>query len=57
MQILRNAGKCKQTSENASTLVQVRDVMNYMPQLKYMLRNEGCGAPSEEVPPKRPRLS
>nr|CAD7567988.1 unnamed protein product [Timema californicum] len=36
MQILQDAGKCKSTSD-VLPLIQVRDVMQYMPQLKYML--------------------
>lgn len=38
MQVLRNSGKCKSSStDNSVALVQIRDVMQYMPQLKYML--------------------
>nr|CAD7397069.1 unnamed protein product [Timema poppensis] len=36
MQILQDAGKCKSTND-VLPLIQVRDVMQYMPQLKYML--------------------
>ncbi|XP_071447290.1 uncharacterized protein [Hetaerina americana] len=35
MQVLRSSGKC-QSSSDILPLVQVRDVMEYMPQLKYM---------------------
>ncbi|KAG8224110.1 hypothetical protein J437_LFUL001804 [Ladona fulva] len=52
MQVLRSSGKCRSTNE-ILPLVQVRDVMQYMPQLKYML---GRGNPDESLS-KRQRTS
>lgn len=53
MSILRDSGKCQSTQEMLP-LVQVRDVMQYMPQIKYIVR--GMSA-SEENPSKRQRTS
>ncbi|CAG5059102.1 unnamed protein product [Parnassius apollo] len=41
LQVLRNSGKCKSAAagENGLALVQIRDVMQRMPQFKYMLRS------------------
>ncbi|XP_013183800.1 uncharacterized protein LOC106129698 [Amyelois transitella] len=41
LQVLRNSGKCKSAAagENGMALVQIRDVMQHMPQFKYMLRS------------------
>ncbi|XP_072938412.1 uncharacterized protein [Epargyreus clarus] len=41
LQVLRNSGKCKSAAagENGLALVQIRDVMQHMPQFKYMLRS------------------
>ncbi|XP_026325375.1 uncharacterized protein LOC113234290 [Hyposmocoma kahamanoa] len=48
LQVLRNSGKCKSAAagENGLALVQIRDVMQHMPQFKYMLRST-----SDDTPP------
>ncbi|XP_061720140.1 uncharacterized protein LOC133527244 [Cydia pomonella] len=53
LQVLRNSGKCKSAAagENGMALVQIRDVMQHMPQFKYMLRS---GLAADE-PPHAPR--
>lgn len=62
MQVLRSSGKCKSTStDNSVALVQIRDVMQYMPQLKYMLSRavtvSGVGESDGGVSAKRARAS
>ncbi|XP_032514352.1 uncharacterized protein LOC116767920 [Danaus plexippus] len=54
LQVLRNSGKCKTAAagENSMALVQIRDVMQHMPQIKYMLRS-GL-ANDEPLQPPRP---
>ncbi|CAK1542357.1 unnamed protein product [Leptosia nina] len=54
LQVLRNSGKCKSAAagENGMALVQIRDVMQHMPQFKYMLRS---GLASDEPPHQPPR--
>ncbi|KAJ2949573.1 hypothetical protein O0L34_g15491 [Tuta absoluta] len=54
LQVLRNSGKCKSAAagENGLALVQIRDVMQHMPQFKYMLRS---GAGDEQPAPPAPR--
>ncbi|KAJ9601518.1 hypothetical protein L9F63_000357, partial [Diploptera punctata] len=53
MGILRDSGKC-QGLNDILPLVQVRDVMQYMPQMKYMFSRMSGG---EENPSKRQRTS
>ncbi|CAH2982288.1 unnamed protein product [Chilo suppressalis] len=52
LQVLRNSGKCKSAAagENGLALVQIRDVMQHMPQLKYMLRS----GLADDAPAPRP---
>ncbi|XP_022129348.2 uncharacterized protein LOC111003250 [Pieris rapae] len=54
LQVLRNSGKCKSAAagENGMALVQIRDVMQHMPQFKYMLRS---GLAADEPPHQPPR--
>lgn len=54
LQVLRNSGKCKSAAagENGMALVQIRDVMQHMPQLKYMVRS---GLAADEQPHAAPR--
>ncbi|XP_073960466.1 uncharacterized protein [Choristoneura fumiferana] len=53
LQVLRNSGKCKSAAagENGLALVQIRDVMQHMPQFKYMLRS-GLAADEPHAPPR-----
>lgn len=53
LQVLRNSGKCKSAAagENGLALVQIRDVMQHMPQFKYMLRS-GLAADEPLAPPR-----
>lgn len=53
MNILRESGKCQGVND-ILPLVQVRDVMQYMPQMKYMFSRMNSG---EENPSKRQRTS
>ncbi|KAK7790207.1 hypothetical protein R5R35_013172 [Gryllus longicercus] len=53
MTILRDSGKCQSTQEMLP-LVQVKDIMQYMPQIKYIVKS--MSAP-EENPSKRQRTS
>lgn len=53
MQILKDSGKC-QTVNDVVPLVQVHDVLKYMPQIKYMLGNMSGGS---EPLAKRQRTS
>lgn len=53
MQILRENQKCKSTNEIVP-LIQLRDVLQYMPQLKYMLERPHC---NNEPSNKRQRTS
>ena len=53
MQILKDAQKCASVND-ALPLVQVKDVMQYMPQMKYMFAPRRG---SEEPPPKMKRTS
>lgn len=41
LQVLRMSGKCKSAAagENGMALVQIRDVIQHMPQFKYMMRS------------------
>lgn len=52
MQILRESGKCNDSNDNLP-LVQVHDVIKFMPQMKYMLGN----LPNEQPLSKRQRTS
>ncbi|XP_049871399.1 uncharacterized protein LOC126370541 [Pectinophora gossypiella] len=55
LQVLRNSGKCKSAAagENGLALVQIRDVMQHMPQFKYMLRSgAGDDAPHQPHAPR-----
>ncbi|KAL0870339.1 hypothetical protein ABMA27_005355 [Loxostege sticticalis] len=54
LQVLRNSGKCKSAAagENGMALVQIRDVMQHMPQFKYMLRS---GLAADDAPHQPPR--
>jgi hypothetical protein len=54
MNILRESGKC-QSVNDILPLVQVRDVMQFMPQMKYMFSRMNAGG--EENPSKRQRTS
>ncbi|CAH2049575.1 unnamed protein product, partial [Iphiclides podalirius] len=56
LQVLRNSGKCKSAAagENGMALVQIRDVMQHMPQFKYMLRS-GLAADEPHAPHQAPR--
>jgi hypothetical protein len=54
MNILRESGKC-QSINDILPLVQVRDVMQFMPQMKYMFSR--MNAVGEENPSKRQRTS
>ncbi|PNF34901.1 hypothetical protein B7P43_G01413 [Cryptotermes secundus] len=54
MNILRDSGKC-QSVNDILPLVQVRDVMQYMPQMNYMFSRMNAGG--EENPSKRQRTS
>jgi hypothetical protein len=54
MNILRESGKC-QSINDVLPLVQVRDVMQFMPQMKYMFSRMNAGG--EENPSKRQRTS
>ncbi|XP_028164058.1 uncharacterized protein LOC114355413 isoform X2 [Ostrinia furnacalis] len=56
LQVLRNSGKCKSAAagENGMALVQIRDVMQHMPQFKYMLRS-GLAADDSPLAPLAPR--
>lgn len=51
--MLRNSGKCKTAAagENGMALVQIRDVMQHMPQFKYMLRS-GLDEHAPQHPPR-----
>ncbi|XP_041980591.1 uncharacterized protein LOC121734189 [Aricia agestis] len=53
LQVLRNSGKCKSAAagENGMALVQIRDVLQHMPQFKYMLRS----GPAADEPTHPPR--
>ena len=53
MMILKEAGKCSSTSD-ALPLVQVKDVLQFMPQMKYMFASRRS---SEEPPHKMKRTS
>lgn len=55
MQILKEAGKC-QSSSDVVPLVQVKDVMQYMPQMKYMFTPRRASS-AEEPPAKMKRTS
>ncbi|KAK0177533.1 hypothetical protein PV328_001577 [Microctonus aethiopoides] len=55
MKILMEAGKCSSMNEELP-LIQVRSIMKYMPQMKYMFRNMAIPVPahsSEEHPSKK----
>ncbi|XP_026289035.1 uncharacterized protein LOC113214011 isoform X2 [Frankliniella occidentalis] len=56
MQMLKEAGKCSSTSDNLP-LVQVKDVLQYMPQMKYMFTPRRAAAPGGEPPAKMKRTS
>lgn len=53
LQVLRNSGKCKSAAagDNNMALVQIRDVMQHMPQFKYMMRS-GLGDEAPHQPPR-----
>ena len=53
-EVLRNEGKC--TQFDPVPLVLVKDVMNYMPQMKYMFNNL-TAASANEPASKRLRVS
>lgn len=53
MQVLLESGKCQSVNETIP-LVQVRSVIDFMPQLKYML---GGGMLQSDMGSKRPRNS
>jgi hypothetical protein len=55
MNILRDSGKCQNVND-VLPLVQVRDVMQFMPQMKYMFSRMNA-ASGEENPSKRQRTS
>ncbi|XP_034240912.1 uncharacterized protein LOC117645103 isoform X2 [Thrips palmi] len=55
MAILKEAGKCQSTSD-VVPLVQVKDVMQYMPQMKYMFTPRRVSS-AEEPPAKMKRTS
>lgn len=57
MQMLMEAGKCSSINEELP-LIQVRSIMKYMPQMKYMFNPRNIGIPtiahsSEEHPAKK----
>ncbi|XP_063990738.1 uncharacterized protein LOC135169573 isoform X2 [Diachasmimorpha longicaudata] len=55
MKKLMEAGKCTSMNEELP-LIQVRNIIKYMPQMKYMFRSMGMPTPahsSEEHPPKK----
>ncbi|KAL4709479.1 hypothetical protein ACJJTC_012816 [Scirpophaga incertulas] len=54
LQVLRNSGKCKSAAagENGLALVQIRDVMQHMPQFKYMLRSAADEPARAALPPQ-----
>ena len=52
-EVLRNEGKCSQF--DPAPLVLVKDVMNYMPQMKYMFNN--LAATATEPASKRLKVS
>lgn len=52
MQILKEAGKCQSTNDLVP-LVQVKDVMQYMPQMKYMFTHPQRRTSSAEEPPAK----
>ena len=52
-EILRGEGKCNQF--DPVPLVLVKDIMNYMPQMKYMFNNIAAG--TEQPSSKRTRVS
>lgn len=52
MSMLKEAGKCQSTSDNLP-LVQVKDVMQYMPQMRYMFATPRRAAGPEAEPPAK----
>lgn len=56
MAILRDAGKCHSANDNLP-LVQVKDVMQYMPQMRYMFTPRRAAGPEAEPPAKMKRTS
>ncbi|KAK3910587.1 Protein transport protein Sec31A [Frankliniella fusca] len=56
MQMLKEAGKCTSTSD-ILPLVQVKDVMQFMPQMKYMFTSRRPAGPHGEPPAKMKRTS
>ncbi|XP_047003144.1 uncharacterized protein LOC124621766 isoform X1 [Schistocerca americana] len=56
MMILREAGKC-QSVNDILPLVHLRDVIQYMPQMKYMFSRMNANPSSEESASKRQRTS
>ncbi|KPJ04496.1 hypothetical protein RR46_01961 [Papilio xuthus] len=56
LQVLRNSGKCKSAAagENGLALVQIRDVMQHMLQIKYMLRSGMAMEEHTQQQPPRP---
>ncbi|XP_058794514.1 uncharacterized protein LOC131666128 isoform X2 [Phymastichus coffea] len=49
MEMLMKNGKCTSLNEELP-LIQVRQIMQYMPQLKYMLKNRNMGIPAQPQP-------
>ena len=54
-EILRGEGKCNQF--DPVPLVLVKDIMNYMPQMKYMFNNIAATSGTEQPTSKRARVS
>ena len=54
-EILRGEGKCNQF--DPVPLVLVKDIMNYMPQMKYMFNNIAATTGTEQPSSKRARVS
>ena len=54
-EILRGEGKCNQF--DPVPLVLVKDIMNYMPQMKYMFNNIAATSGTEQPSSKRARVS
>ncbi len=53
-EVLRNEGKCSQF--DPVPLVLVKDIMNYMPQMKYMINNMAATA-TDQPASKRLKVS
>ncbi|KAF4519168.1 hypothetical protein B566_EDAN008231 [Ephemera danica] len=56
MQVLHQAGKCSSPSE-VLPLVQVRSIMQFMPQMSYMFNRMGSNASNDQLSAKRQRTS